>query len=66
MTMASGGKREGSGRKAFIPGEIREQLSISVSPATKARLADLRKQGVATGKLIDELVRKFCDNPEND
>ena len=59
--MASGGKREGSGRKAIHPSEKRVQMSVSVSPETKERLASLRQEGNVIGKLIDQWTEDFCN-----
>lgn len=38
------------------PRHKREQISISVDPNTKVKIATLRKYGVKIGKLVDEAV----------
>lgn len=57
--MASGGKREGAGRKSIDPKEKRVQASISVSQKTKEGMRKLREKGVSIGHEVDRLVERL-------
>lgn len=52
--MPSGGRREGSGRKAVAPEIKRVQLAVTVDPPTKEILQRAAKQrGINVGRLLD-------------
>jgi len=53
--MASGGKREGAGRKPASLEEKRVTMSVVVSRETAEAL---KSAGMSPGRLIDELVSK--------
>lgn len=61
-----GGKRPGAGRKMMTPGEKRVQFSISVSPETRRKAADLRKAGIKIGLEIDKLIQDIHAQLLND
>lgn len=58
--MARGGKREGAGRKALPPTDKKQQVTVTVSPGTKERVAQLREHGVCLGREVDMLVDRLC------
>ena len=58
--MGSGGKRDGSGRKAVDQAEKRVQVSISVAPETKVRMEQIRQHGDKVGKVVDILIEQYC------
>lgn len=63
--MASGGKRDGSGRKSVHPTEKRVQMCITIAPETRDRLLTLRKKGQPIGRLIDRWTEDFCNKEKN-
>ena len=55
--MASGGKREGAGRKSLDdPRDKRVQITVTIDPNTKVKINTLKKDGIKIGKLVDEAV----------
>lgn len=54
--MASGGKREGAGRKPIDPKERKVQVSISVSPDTKDTIRELREKGYDVNKYVENCI----------
>lgn len=62
--MPRGGARAGAGRKTMTEQSKRVQVSISVSPETKAKIDQLRKRNVKVGQLVDDLLRNYLDCPE--
>ena len=54
--MASGGKRQGAGRKPIDPKEKKVQVSISVSPDTKDTIRELREKGYDVNKYIERCI----------
>ena len=54
--MASGGKRQGAGRKPINPKEKKVQLSVSVSPDTKETVKFLRDKGHDVNKYIERCI----------
>ena len=54
--MASGGRREGAGRKAVSPDNKRATVTVRVLPSTKKKMSVLKAEGVKIGPLIDELI----------
>ena len=56
--MASGGKREGAGRK--INGALRVTLSMRVLPTTKEKVACRAKEcGLSIGQYIDKIMSEY-------
>lgn len=55
--MASGGRREGAGRKASHSKRV--TVTVRVLPETRERIAELKKDGVLIGKLVDDAVAEF-------
>lgn len=51
-----GGKRAGAGRPQINPENKRVQISLSVAPITKSRIATLRKDGVPVTAMIEDHV----------
>lgn len=63
--MPSGGRREGSGRKAVTDGTKRVQMMITISPDTRDRLKAIAKdRGESVGRFIDTLI--MTDNYEKE
>ena len=57
--MASGGKREGAGRKFLDdPRDKRVQITVTIDPNTKVKINTLKKDGIKIGKLVDEAVNE--------
>ncbi len=55
--MASGGRRQGAGRKADSPEGRRVTLQLRVLPSTKAKLTAAAKEaGLPVGRLMDEVA----------
>jgi hypothetical protein len=54
--IASGGKRQGAGRKPIDPKEKKVQVSISVSPDTKDTIRELREKGYDVNKYIERCI----------
>ena len=54
--MASGGKRQGAGRKPIDPKEKKVQVSISVSPDTKDTIRELREKGYDVNKYVENCI----------
>lgn len=64
--LTHGGYREGAGRPSICPEKKRVQMSISVAPSTKKWLQQqARKQGLASGKLIELYIESFIKQSEN-
>lgn len=59
--MTSGGKRPGAGRKAIPQEQKRVQVSVTVSPETKAKIAQLRREGVQVSRRLHVLVENGVD-----
>lgn len=59
-----GGSRPGSGRKPAVQEKKRIQISISVSPETQKRIEELRTKKVKVGRLVDELISRYCAESE--
>lgn len=59
-----GGSRPGSGRKSAAQEDKRVQISISVSPKTQRRIEELRTKKVKVGRLVDELISRYCAESE--
>lgn len=57
--MSRGGKRQGAGRKAVIPGEVRVNFSCRVSPKTKETIARLKAEGITIGEIIDRAIANY-------
>lgn len=60
--MASGGKREGAGRKPIDPKEKKVQVSVSVTPKTKEMIKQLRETGYDVNKLFEEYILEIKKN----
>ena len=57
--MASGGKREGAGRKSLDdPRDKRVQITVTIDPNTQVKIRTLKKDGIKIGKLVDEAVNE--------
>ena len=55
--MASGGKREGAGRKTLAdPRDKKVQITVTIHPHTKIKIETLKEHGIKIGKLVDEAV----------
>lgn len=54
--MASGGKRQGAGRKPINPKDKKVQVSISVSPDTKDTIRELREKGYDVNKYVESCI----------
>ena len=54
--MPRGGKREGCGRKRHSPLEVKESLTLTLSPSVIARL---KAQAIAEGLSVPLLVEKI-------
>ena len=54
--MASGGRRQGAGRKPIDPKEKKVQVSISVSPDTKDTIRELREKGYDVNKYVENCI----------
>ena len=60
--MASGGKRQGAGRKPIDPKEKKVQVSVSVTPKTKEMIKQLRETGLDVNKLFEEYILEIKKN----
>ena len=60
--MASGGKRQGAGRKPIDPKEKKVQVSVSVTPKTKEMIKQLRETGHDVNKLFEEYILEIKKN----
>lgn len=57
--MASGGKREGAGRKTLAdPRDKKVQITVTIHPHTKIKIETLKKHGIKIGKLVDDAVNE--------
>ena len=57
--MASGGKREGAGRKTLAdPRDKKVQITVTIHPHTKIKIETLKEYGIKIGKLVDETVNE--------
>lgn len=61
----SGGRRDGSGRKAYVPAEEKKvNITLSVSPQDKANCEKLREAGINLSaeftKVVQRLAKIFC------
>lgn len=56
-----GGARPGSGRKSISQERKRVQITISISPETKARIDTMRAKGIKVGVVLDDLIRQYFD-----
>lgn len=57
--MASGGKREGAGRKTLAdPRDKKVQITVTIHPHTKIKIETLKEYGIKIGKLVDEAVNE--------
>ena len=55
--MASGGKREGAGRKALPTEEKKVQMVITLASASREKIKELAKlHNTTPGKLIETLI----------
>lgn len=55
--MASGGKRPGAGRPTLEnPKDKKIQISVTIHPNTKIKIAALKEHGIKIGKIVDEAV----------
>ena len=55
--MARGGKREGAGRPFLAdPRDKKVQISVTIHPNTKIKIAAMREHGIKIGKIVDEAV----------
>ena len=54
--MASGGRRDGAGRKPINPKDKKVQVSISVSPDTKDTIRELREKGYDVNKYVENCI----------
>ena len=61
--MTRGGKRPGAGRRMYSDSP-RVVISARVAKETKERIDQLRKEGISTGQLIDQLVSGFQKTDE--
>lgn len=57
MSNGWGGHREGAGRKA--PNGAKVTATFRISRESKARLSELREQGVNTSALIDNFIKNI-------
>lgn len=55
-----GGKRPGAGRPVVADHEKRVQISVSVAPNTKTRVAAMRKDGVNVNSYIEDFITELC------
>lgn len=55
-----GGKRAGAGRPVIAEHEKRVQMSISVAPTIKTRVAAMRKDGVQVNAYIEDFIMDLC------
>ena len=62
--MTLGGSRIGAGRKPISKDKKRVQVSISVSPETKAIITDLRHKGIRVGEIVDKSFQRYCEDNE--
>lgn len=58
--MARGGRRPGAGRPVVAENEKRVQMSVSVAPTTKTRVAAMRKDGVQVNAYIEDFITDLC------
>ena len=65
--MASGGKRQGAGRKPIDPKEKKVQVSISVTPDCRDSIRELREKGYDVNKCIERYITSlWFQNFENE
>ena len=55
-----GGRRAGAGRPAIDQSQKRVQMSVSVAPTTKTRVAAMRKDGVQVNAYIEDFITDLC------
>lgn len=55
-----GGKRPGAGRPVVAEHDRRVQLSVSVAPTTKTKVAAMRKEGVQVNAYIEDFITDLC------
>jgi hypothetical protein len=58
--MSRGGKRPGAGRPVVAENEKRVQMSVSVAPTTKIRVAAMREDGVQVNAYIEDFITDLC------
>lgn len=52
-----GGRREGAGRPTLEnPKDKKIQISVTIHPNTKIKIAALKEHGIKIGKIVDEAV----------
>jgi hypothetical protein len=57
--MASGGKRPGAGRPTLEnPKDKKVQITVTIHPNTKIKIAALKEHGIKIGKIVDEAVNE--------
>lgn len=60
--MPSGGKREGCGRKRHSPLEVKESLTLSISPSVIARLeAQAIAEKLSVSLLVEKISKEYLD-----
>ena len=56
-----GGRRPGAGRPVVAEQEKKVQMSVSVTPTTKTRVAAMRKDGVQVNAYIEDFITDLCE-----
>lgn len=60
--MPRGGKREGCGRKRHTPSEVKESLTLTISPSVIARLeTQAIADGISVSLLIEKISREYLN-----
>lgn len=56
--MASGGKREGAGRKTLAdPRDKKVQITVTIHPHTKVMIEEMKQERIRIGKIVDDAVK---------
>ena len=56
-----GGKRANAGRPQIHPDDKRVQMSLSVAPVTKSRIASMREAGVPVTAYIEDFIEDLME-----